>query len=371
MTEQPPRTRRPAAGPATAQPPVQPAYAPAPPQQPAYAPAARSSGPARLRLPAGRDPVGPAPTAPGGSGGFFSSSRGKTIGLIVAGVVVIGALGGIGAAIFGGDDEDAFTDTTTGGTVEPGEEVTPEPDGGHPLAEPDRLGHARAQRRDRAVADAEPSPLPTDEATPTLDPEPGGDVVTIGNGVQVPVLPGWQVFGQGDSDVLLGDNQNSFVYAITGTVDPSADAASVIAASIDSILPKQTYTQLRKTDIAPLQAFRVRGVRRRHAYQATWTDQQAGPLQGLLICAVRQDGTALIITADGPRRTSSRTAPSRGPSWSTRRSADQGPDLALARFVCGYARWIPAGYARRIRGVVKAQARRGRWRWRRRPRRGR
>ena len=124
-------------------------------------------------------------------------------------------------------------------------------------------------------------------------------MVTIGNGVQVPVLPGWQVFGQGDSDVLLGDNQNSFVYAVTGTVDPSADAASVIAASIDSILPKQTYTQLRKTDIAPLQAFGSVVSVAAMQYQATWTDQQASvPLQGLLICAVRQDGTALIITAE-------------------------------------------------------------------------
>ena len=124
-------------------------------------------------------------------------------------------------------------------------------------------------------------------------------MVTIGNGVQVPVLPGWQVVGQGDSDVLLGDGQNSFVYAVTGTVDPSADAASVIAASIDSILPKQTYTQLRKTDIAPLQAFGSVVSIAAMQYQATWTDQQASvPLQGLLICAVRQDGTALIITAE-------------------------------------------------------------------------
>ena len=124
-------------------------------------------------------------------------------------------------------------------------------------------------------------------------------MVTIGNGVQVPVLPGWQVFGQGDSDALLGDNQNSFVYAVTGTVDPSADAASVIAASLDSILPKGTYTQLRKTDITPLQAFGSVVSMAGMQYQATWTDQQASvPLQGLLICAVRQDGTAVIITAE-------------------------------------------------------------------------
>ena len=100
-------------------------------------------------------------------------------------------------------------------------------------------------------------------------------MVTIGNGVQVPVLPGWQVVGTGDSDVLLGDGQNSFVYAVTGTVDPSSDAASVIAASLDGILPKNTYTQFRQTDITPLQAFgsvvSIAGMQ----YQATWTDQQA------------------------------------------------------------------------------------------------
>ena len=132
--------------------------------------------PARLRLPAGRDPGRSRAHGAGRVGRVLRSGRGKTIGLIVAGVVAVGALGGIGAAIFGGDDEEAFTDTTTGGTGEPGEEVTPEPDGGILDAEPDRLGHARAQRR-------RPSRPPTRGAlagsrprrpTPTLDPEPGG-----------------------------------------------------------------------------------------------------------------------------------------------------------------------------------------------------
>ena len=140
---------------------------------------------------------------------------------------------------------------------------------------------------------------PTEGPSPTLGPEPSADVVTIGNGVQVAVLPGWEVVGQGDSDVLLADGQNSFVYAVTGTVNPAADAASVIAASMDSVLPKQSYTQLRKTDIAPLQAFGSVVSIAAMQYQATWVDQQASvPLQGLLICAIRQDGTAIIITAE-------------------------------------------------------------------------
>jgi hypothetical protein len=107
------------------------------------------------------------------------------------------------------------------------------------------------------------------------------------------------VVGQGDVDVLLGDGQNSFVYAVTGTVDSSTDAASVIAASVESILPQQTYTQFRQTDIASLESFGSVVSMAGMQYQATWTDQQASvPLQGLLICAVRQDGTAVIITAE-------------------------------------------------------------------------
>jgi hypothetical protein len=247
-------------------------------------------------------PVPPGgPARPGTPGGFFKSSRGKTIGLIVAGVVAVGAIGGIGAVVFGGDDDEDFSNVSGGG-AEPGEDVTPSSGG---ILNPSPIGTAApeptegSEPSEEPSPTAEPSPVPTEEPSPTLDPEPSGDVVTIGNGVQVPVLPGWQVLGQGDSDVFLGDGQNSFVYAVTGTVDPSTDAASVISASIDSILPKQNYTQLRKTDIAPLQAFGSVVSIAALQYQATWTDQQASvPLQGLLICAVRQDGQAIIITAE-------------------------------------------------------------------------
>jgi hypothetical protein len=315
MTEQPPQQpQQPAAG----QPPVDPAAAPVPAQQPvpappapgvpaaqpAYAPAQPASAPAATQpgygYPQGGAPVPPA--GPGTPGGFFSSSRGRTIGLIVAGVVAVGALGGIGAVVFGGDDDNLPTSGGSGGVIEPGEEVTP--DGG--ILSPSPIGTAAPEPSDGSEPTEEPSPTeesspvaPTEGPSPTLDPEPGGDVVTIGNGVQVPVLPGWQVVGTGESDVLLGDNKNSFVYAVTGTVNPSTDAASVIAASIDSILPNSTYTQFRQTDITALPAFGSVVSMAGMQYQATWTDQQASvPLQGLLICAVRQDGTAVIITAE-------------------------------------------------------------------------
>jgi hypothetical protein len=265
----------------------QPAYSPAPPAPPAYTPAA--------------------PSRPGTPGGNFRSGRGKTIGLIVAGVVAVGALGALGAVVLGGDESDDLSSASTGGGGQPGEEVSPSGDGG--ILNPTPLGSATPEpsTSEAPTPSTEPTEpteepstdLPTEGPAPTLDPTSDTDVVTIGTGVQVPVLPGWEVVGQGDTDVLLGDGDNSFVYAVTGTVDPSSDAASVISASMDNILPRQSYTQLKKTDISPLQAFgsvvSIAGMQ----YRATWTDQQASvPLQGLLICAVRMDGTAIIMTAE-------------------------------------------------------------------------
>jgi hypothetical protein len=250
----------------------------------------------------------PAPPAqqPPVPGGNFRSNPVRTIGLIVAGVVAVGVLGALAQVVFGGEDD--FGPTTVG-TGRPATQVSPSTDEGG-ILDPTPLGSASPSpdAGDEASPSPEPSDgpslpgIPTEGPSATLDgttTEDGTDVVTIGGGVQVPVLPGWEVVGQGDADVLLGDGQNSYVYTVTGIVDPSTDAASVIAASLESILPGQTYTQLEKTDIAPLESFGSVVSMAGLQYRATWADQQAAvPLQGLLICAVRQDGTAVIITAE-------------------------------------------------------------------------
>ncbi len=239
----------------------------------------------------------------------FASTRGKTIGLIVASVVAVGALGGIAGAVLN-DDEDLRP--PSGGAevvVQPGAEDAPDDSG---ILDPDPVGSAEPDPDDAGEesdsddgSSEEPSIAPSDGASNSLtgglgDIEEGDqEVVTIGNDVQVPVLPGWQVIGQGDVDVLLGDGENSFVYAVTGTVDPSTDASSVIAASLEGILPPDTYTQFQQTDIAPLESFGSVVSMAGMQYRAIWTDQQASvPLQGLLICAIRQDGTAIIVTAE-------------------------------------------------------------------------
>ncbi len=236
----------------------------------------------------------------------FASSRGKTIGLIVASVVAVGALGGLAGAVF--NDEERLEPPTGGPgvVIDPGSaEGGDGADEGGGILDPDPVGSAEPDADGSGEeSSAEPSIAPDDSAHSLVGGGSGAvdtseDVVTIGNGVQVPVLPGWQVIGQGDVDVLLGDGQNSFVYAVTGTVDPSTDASSVIAASLEGILPQTTYTQFQQTDIVPLESFGSVVSMAGLQYRAIWTDQQASvPLQGLLICAIRQDGTAVIITAE-------------------------------------------------------------------------
>lgn len=252
-----------------------------------------------------------APPAPPAAGSPFKSGPVRTITMVVAGVVAAGALGGLAAALFGGDDPGQLSTPSGSNPFPPtslGQSLSNHTNSslsnhlhtslGGGILDPSPIGSASPE----PGGTSSPSPQPTDQPTeqPTTQPTASaGDTVTIGSGVVIPVLDGWSVVGQGDSDVLLGDGANSYVYAVTGTVDPSAEAASVISASLDDILPQQTYTQLRETDIAPLEAFGSVVSIAAMQYQATWTDQQASvKLQGLLICAVRQDGTAIILTAE-------------------------------------------------------------------------
>ena len=288
----------------------------------------------------------------------------------MAGVVAIGALGGIGAAIFGGDDEDAFTDTTTGGPSSRARRSRRSPTAG--ILSPSPIGSATPEPSDGPSRRRPRSPR---RSRPTRRPRPSTRSPAVtwspsATASRCRCSPAGRSTARATA-TLLGDNQNSFVYAITGTVDPSADAASVIAASIDSILPKQTYTQLRKTDIAPLQAFGSVVSVAAMQYQATWIDQQAVPLQGLLICAVRQDGTAPHHHRRAPADEFKDSSESWAP-WSTRRwacsAAPTSASTDSSADCCGFF----AGDRRRIGGSrVSRWARGGRWRWRRRPRRGR
>ena len=114
------------------------------------------------------------------------------------------------------------------------------------------------------------------------------------------VVPaGWTVQGSDDTQVAMGDGDSNFVYAVVGQVKPSADAGSVLSKSLENVLPPDLYTQLQTSDIYAGTPYGSVTSIASIDYTAIWADPQAAiPLYGRLITVVRQDGTALIITAE-------------------------------------------------------------------------
>jgi hypothetical protein len=253
-------------GPPSAQPPAQ------PPAPPAGAPPA-TPPPAYV----------PPPPPPN-----FKSGKKKTIGMIVAGVVGAGLLGGIVGLTLGGGDDDsspaAGSDGNGSGILNPtpvgSVDQPPEPDGENP-AEPDP-----------AEPDIPDVPAPVDEPADT-----GGDMVTIG-AVLIPVPDGWEVQGDpGDYDVNLAGEDGTWVYALTGTVDPTSDAGSVLSGTLDSLVPSDNYSQLELSAIEPLDPFGSVVSGAVMDYSGLWVDTQGStPVSGRIYAAIRQDGTALLMS---------------------------------------------------------------------------
>ena len=120
----------------------------------------------------------------------------------------------------------------------------------------------------------------------------------LAGNVVVPVPSDWQVFGSDDTGVAMGKD-NDFVYAVVGTVKPSADAGQVLSNSLESVLPPEQYPDLRTSDVLPQQAAGSVVSFAMLEYEATWTDGQGTvPVHGAVFGAVRQDGTALILLGE-------------------------------------------------------------------------
>jgi hypothetical protein len=258
-----------------------------PPQQPGgYYPPQQPGGYYPPPPPGGYPP--PPPPA-----SLHRSGTGKTIAIIVAGVVGVGVLGGLGAVVFGGgDDKDDVSTAETEGNgsgildPEPVGTATPQPD---PTDEP------TAAPTDTPTTD--PTPQPTEEPAPA--PPADGKTVTIGSGVQVFVPSGWEVTGNGNNDVGLSDGDGSWAYALTGVDDPSVEASAVLSANLDTMLPPDNYSQLQTSDVRPLEAFGSVVSVAVMDYEALWVDAQSSiPLHGQVYVAVRQDGVVLLISAE-------------------------------------------------------------------------
>lgn len=215
---------------------------------------------------------------PPSGGGPFNSGKQKTIAMIVAGVVVVGGIGGLIGAMAGGGGDDK-------NVAAPGE-------GGSGILNPTPVGNTQ------------PTPSETTEPTPqettAPSPPPPGDGVTLGGGIAtIPVPGGWSVLGQGDTDVLMGDDQGSWVYAIVGQEDPSTDAGALLSQIVTDILPAENYSQLELSPVSPIQPFGSMVSAAVVDYQALWVDSQGSmPLYGQLFVGIRQDGASLVMSAE-------------------------------------------------------------------------
>ncbi|GEP36395.1 hypothetical protein NPS01_00580 [Nocardioides psychrotolerans] len=245
---------------------------------------------------------GPPPAAPWQqtgppAGSNHSSSKGKTIGLIVAGVVAVGALGGIAAVVFGGGDDErpSSAEVTPGGSgsgildPEPVGSAPPQPDGSTPPAP-----------TPTEPAPSEPVPTEPIEPTEPVPPAPSGSGVAIGsNGVQVIVPPEWTIDAQGEDSLSLSNGESSFIYALTGVADPSVEASSVLQQNLAYFTGGESYTQLEVYDVAPQEAFGSIVSLASIDYQALWVDAQGSfPLYGKIFAAVRQDGSVLMLNVE-------------------------------------------------------------------------
>ncbi|GEP36096.1 hypothetical protein NSZ01_38640 [Nocardioides szechwanensis] len=283
--------------------PVQPGYAaPQQPYPPQYAapqqPYPPQQGYAAAPVQPGYPPQFPGlppgsavPTPPGGSN--FSSGKGKTIGLIVAGVVAVGALGGIGALVFGGGDDE---DKPSAGSDQNSGILDPKPVGSASPA-PTEPAEPTDPAEPTEPAEPTPTPEPEPEPEPPVDPPAGGGgLVTLpGNGLQVYVPPGWEAGDPGQFAVQMIDGEGAYAFVLTGQGDPSLESGSLIQQNLDAMLPPSSYTY----ELSNPQPANPSGSIVSVAsvdYDGTYVDSQSSlPVTGRIFGAVRSDGAGMLI----------------------------------------------------------------------------
>ncbi len=250
---------------------------------------------------------------------YFNSSRLKVIGLITAATVAVGALGGIAGVAFdpdpvpkdnviqpGGDGGTRLAPQSLGG---PGNSA---PHGGAALSPfTSRVPGSDATSSPSSVGSVSPgsgglTDAPSDSATevptPTEDgsPTPNGGGATIeATQVDIYVPPNWNVDFQDENRVFQSDGAGSFSFAFSYADDPATAAGDVITQNLENLLPPENYTQLRTSDVVPLEPFgsvvSLAGIE----YEALWVDNQGSiSIHGQIYVGVRQDGTVLGILVE-------------------------------------------------------------------------
>lgn len=153
---------------------------------------------------------------------------------------------------------------------------------------------------------AAPGSTPTGQTpgqtpSPGPPPEDGGQVVTIGPDVSVPVPSDWIVLFQDlDRVGIINASDGDYFFAIVGQDDPSADAAAVIEANFTTfVADNEGLVDLQTGDIISLDPFGSMVSRAAIPYNAVYADAQASyPASGLFFANVRQDGLVLLMIVE-------------------------------------------------------------------------
>jgi hypothetical protein len=234
---------------------------------------------------------GAPPGAPPPWGGLFKLGKGKTIGIAVGALVVLGAIGALAAAAFGGEE-----DTPTATDV-------PNPSG--TLAPSPVTTTAPASPPPTTPASPPATTVTNPPTTPptTAPPPPSGDSVTLAGGTAiVPVPAGWEVSHQDETTVSLNSDKNLYLFVAVGSgVDPASDAAVSVANTASRVLTADNgYSQIQ---IGAAESFEPLGSvvnSARILYKGLWSDNQGTyEIGGAMWSLVRPDGFAMFVLLEG------------------------------------------------------------------------
>lgn len=218
----------------------------------------------------------PAPAVSGsGTGTYFTASRTKVISLILAGVLLVGALGGIAGVAF---------------------DPAPREDPGPVEAPVGAPGAGAGQHK----AVAAPAELGAATRLAPAAPTGKGKFLRLSNGVLFWLPSGWRVDGASETSALLSSGKGSYAYVVTGKVNPKVPAAQIIAQNLKTLLPKGSYTQLKVSGPKKWAGAFGSVVSTSYLeYLAMWVDNQgSAPIYGQIYAGVRRDGMALVVLVE-------------------------------------------------------------------------
>jgi hypothetical protein len=197
----------------------------------------------------------------------FNASRAKVIGLIIAAVVTVGALGGLAGLAF--DSAPTYEPQPLGD--KPGETEI------HSLFSP-------ATRGDVGVF------APAASANDQYE--------SLSSGVQFFVPAGWHVTLQEGDVAYLRDEEGSYAFILSDDVDPAIPATTILADNIDVLLPPDGYTQRQVDDVrlwGDGEPFGSVVSSALVTYSALWVDSQgSADIVGSIFLGVRSDGRMLV-----------------------------------------------------------------------------